>query len=223
MNRASEIAKIIGCTKSNVYYLLRKGHIKKTYTDDGWIVTDEAVQEYLKSRKPNTFTLQKGQKIGYWTVLEPRIYGNDRYIARCQCICGAIKNVDIKDLVYGKSKSCGCRRGENQTEEQKEGRKQGKAIIHSLHQEGLISKYIGRKPSRNSSTGHLGVCLRKRDQMYQAHITVNNRCISLGRFKNLEDAIAARKAGEEKYFRDKQDRDDEIKKEHRNKKLLIET
>lgn len=43
MNRASEIAKIIGCTKSNVYYLLRKGHIKKTYTDDGWIVTNEAV------------------------------------------------------------------------------------------------------------------------------------------------------------------------------------
>ena len=223
MNRASEIAKIIGCTKSNVYYLLRKGHIKKTYTDDGWIVTDEAVQEYLKSRKPNRFTLQKGQKIGYWTVLEPRIYGSDRYIARCQCVCGTIKNVGIRDLVYGKSKSCGCRRGENQTEEQKEGRKRGKAIIHSLHQEGLISKYIGRKPSRNSSTGHLGVCWRKREQIYQAHITVNNRCISLGRFKNLEDAIAARKAGEEKYFRDKQDRADEIKREQRNKKLLIET
>ena len=95
--------------------------------------------------------------------------------------------------------------------------------MRSLHQEGLISKYIGRKPSRNSSTGHLGVCWRKREQIYQAHITVNNRCISLGRFKNLEDAIAARKAGEEKYFRDKQDRADEIKREHRNKKLLIET
>lgn len=78
MNRASDIAKIIGCTKSNVYYLLRKGHIKKTYTDDGWIVTDEAVQEYLKSRKPKRLTLQKGKQIGYWTVLEPRIYGSDR-------------------------------------------------------------------------------------------------------------------------------------------------
>ena len=55
MNRASDIAKIIGCTKSNVYYLLRKGHIKKTYTDDGWIVTNEAVQEYLKNRRPKRF------------------------------------------------------------------------------------------------------------------------------------------------------------------------
>lgn len=46
MNQVDEIAKIAGilnCTKSNVYYLLRKGCIKKTYTDDGWFVTDEAI------------------------------------------------------------------------------------------------------------------------------------------------------------------------------------
>lgn len=66
MNQVDEIAKIAGildCTKSNVYYLLRKGCIKKTYTDDGWFVTDEAIQEYAKTRKTNKYKLQKGAAV----------------------------------------------------------------------------------------------------------------------------------------------------------------
>lgn len=35
----------------------------------------------------------------------------------------------------------------------------------------------------------------------------------------MEDAIATRKAGEEKYFREKQDRADAIKREYQKKKL----
>ena len=222
MNQVDEIAKIaeiLNCTKSNVYYLLRKGYIKRTYTDSGWYVTEEAIQDYAKTRKTNKYKLQKGQQFGYWTVLVPRVAGTDKYIAQCQCTCGTIKNVGIPDLVYGKSKSCGCRRCENQTQEQIEGRKQGKAILSGIHDEGLFPKYIARKPSRSSSTGHIGVSWHKRKQSYQAHITVNNHLIFLGYFKNLEDAIAARKAGEEKYFREKQDRVDAIKREYQKKKL----
>lgn len=52
MTRVDEIAKVLGCTGSNVCYLLRKGRIKGTRTSSGWQVTDEAVQEYLKEPTP---------------------------------------------------------------------------------------------------------------------------------------------------------------------------
>jgi len=41
---------------------------------------------------------------------------------------------------------------------------------------------------------------KKSHSRWQAQIGVNLRCIYLGIFDNLEDAIAARKAAEEKYF-----------------------
>lgn len=47
MSRINEIAKILGCTGSNVCYLLRRGRIKGTRTRAGWVVSDEALQEYL--------------------------------------------------------------------------------------------------------------------------------------------------------------------------------
>lgn len=45
-----------------------------------------------------------------------------------------------------------------------------------------------------------GTFLCKKTNRYKAVIGVNKKQIKLGTFKNLEDAIAARKAGEEKYW-----------------------
>lgn len=68
MSRINEIAKILGCTGSNVCYLLRRGKIKGTRTRAGWVVSDEALQKYLEKPKtiqrPIKLKLHKGQKSG---------------------------------------------------------------------------------------------------------------------------------------------------------------
>lgn len=53
-------------------------------------------------------------------------------------------------------------------------------------------------PSSNTS-GHIGVSWDKATQKWLAQIQINRKKINLGRFHNLEDAIAARKAAELKY------------------------
>jgi len=50
----------------------------------------------------------------------------------------------------------------------------------------------------NNTSGVPGVCMDK--NKWRARIRVNNKEIHLGYFINKEDAIKARKQGEEKYF-----------------------
>lgn len=140
MSRVTEIARILGCTESNVCYLLRRGRIKGKKTSAGWMVSDEAVQEYLASPKvqlhPIKLKLHKGQKFGYWTVLNPdaeRSKSGQR-TALVRCICGKTKRVSIIDLLYGHSRSCGCRRAENSSPGQQEGREKGQKIMNQIHQ-----------------------------------------------------------------------------------------
>jgi hypothetical protein len=53
---------------------------------------------------------------------------------------------------------------------------------------------------KNSSTGIAGVSWNKRDQKYQARITVDRKFISLGYFDTLEKAAKARAEAESFYF-----------------------
>lgn len=50
-----------------------------------------------------------GDVFGYWTAVE-KIKGNKRQHPRwvCTCRCGAQKPIDQDNLVYGRSRSCGC-------------------------------------------------------------------------------------------------------------------
>ena len=52
-------------------------------------------------------TIEIGQKIERWTVLE-KLSKNGRIYYRCQCECGTIKEVRSDHLKAGKSRSCGC-------------------------------------------------------------------------------------------------------------------
>jgi hypothetical protein len=52
----------------------------------------------------------------------------------------------------------------------------------------------------NTNTGHKGVSYIESRRQYHATIWYNNRTISLGRFKDLEDAIKAYKFASKLYF-----------------------
>ena len=57
-----------------------------------------------------------------------------------------------------------------------------------------------RKIPSNNTSGVKGVCFDKWSNKWVSRITYHNKNYSLGNFDNKEDAIAARKAAEEKYF-----------------------
>lgn len=54
--------------------------------------------------------------------------------------------------------------------------------------------------SKNNSSGTTGVAFDKQRNKWIASIMVNRKMIYLGRYKNIEDAVKARKNAEEKYF-----------------------
>lgn len=64
----------------------------------------------------------------------------------------------------------------------------------------VAAQAINRRRPKNNTSGKMGVCFGTAASKYLATITVSNKQISLGSFNDLSDAIAARIAGEVKYF-----------------------
>ncbi len=142
-----------------------------------------------------------GKVFGYWTVLRPVTLKGPidnscplKYL--CKCVCGKQKEVNAKTLLNGKSLSCGCKRTENQTDDQIKGRLLGQQITNKLHEERLALTYGKQEANKNSKTGVRGVCPYGRNQ-WRATITAAGTQYELGIFDDLQKAIVARKQAEE--------------------------
>lgn len=59
---------------------------------------------------------------------------------------------------------------------------------------------INRGLQSNNTTGYKGVYFDKRRRVWKAWVKVSGKLITLGSYPKKEEAIAARKAGEEKYY-----------------------
>lgn len=59
---------------------------------------------------------------------------------------------------------------------------------------------INKGLQSNNTTGHVGVHLNKKSGTWNARVKVNGKVIWLGSYPTKEEAIAARQAGEEKYY-----------------------
>ena len=129
-----------------------------------------------------------GEKYGKLTVFEKtekKIGYNAIY--KCSCECGNTHNVSVKNLNRGHTKSCGCL-GWNLVPAREKSLKEG--------------THLGQIKSKKSlsSTGIRGVT-KKKNGKYLAQIGYKNKNYNLGTYERIEDAIAARKAGEEKYYK----------------------
>lgn len=94
-------------------------------------------------------------------------------------------------------KSCGCLFGLAQAD------LANRRSEYALDGTAVNTLLSSRKMNKNSSTGARGVSIiRKGDkQRYRAYINLRRKRIDLGQYDNLDDAIAARKAGEDLYYR----------------------
>lgn len=163
-------------------------------------------------RPPKDYGIHPGDKIGYWTILSR----HGRYFS-CKCVCGEERTVSARMLVSGRSRSCGCHRADSQTDAQRQGKRKGQRIMREIHAAGLAAAYTeNRKTNKNSSTGVLGVSLLPKIKKYRAYLTIDRKQIHLGSFMDIEDAKAARKAAEEKYFKPKEEKLKEIKRYEKN-------
>lgn len=65
----------------------------------------------------------------------------------------------------------------------------------------VCTQFINNQNQSHNTSGKVGVSYCKRDKMYKAYIRVKRKQISLGMYKNFEDAVKARIKAERKYFR----------------------
>ncbi|NFA43928.1 HNH endonuclease [Clostridium botulinum] len=118
----------------------------------------------------------------------------------CQCDCGEVIEVLSPYLINNKTKSCGCLRNEISRKKLKHIRENGQVLKHDIFQNTRIS-LLNSKTRTNNTSGHIGVCWCRANSKWKSQIQLKGTSIHLGYFDKLEDAVAARAAAEDKYFK----------------------
>lgn len=130
-----------------------------------------------------------GRRFGRLVILEELKYNK----VKCQCDCGNVVILTKTNIMNGNTQSCGCLNRDRSAES-----------LRSLTRDGgriFISRLKSDKPQSNNSSGIKGVWFDKSRGLWAAEIKIRGKRYRLGRFAKLEDAAAARKQAEEKYFK----------------------
>lgn len=128
-----------------------------------------------------------GRRFGMLTVLEYAGKKGGMHRWKCRCDCGKETIVGQTLLQSGKTKSCGCLRKTT--------------ILDNLclvDGTSVTKLEAGKdRPIASNTSGYTGVYWNKRNQKWAAQITFKGKTYYLGAYDKMEDAIKARKRGEE--------------------------
>ena len=136
-------------------------------------------------------------RFGRWTILREFRKGRFLYY-HCRCDCGTVRDVKANSIRTGRSKSCGCLR-----------RDSAKKVIHRNSKTRIETNaafntnfdIIERKvPNKNNKSGHRGIYYEPKKGLWKASIYVQKKCIYLGGYHDIRDAIRAREEAEKQYF-----------------------
>lgn len=192
VNGRTMVKCLCDCGKDTVVYAsnLRRG----LTTSCGCAASRAAMRRGKPSGKHIDIT---GQTYGHLTAVE--FVRGDLWIWRCDC--GKTKTIRASAVKSGQVISCGHVLSETALR---------KIVIDNVleHYDGtsvshLRSAITGHaKARRTNSTGHVGVRAIKTASgtKYKARLTLRGKEIALGTYDTIEEAIAARKKGEERYF-----------------------
>lgn len=129
-----------------------------------------------------------GERFGKLIVIE-ELHGGR---VKTQCDCGNIKIVNKAHLLLGNITSCGCNAtAEHLCKITEANRVDGTNLL-------LIKD---SKPSKRNTSGVRGVSYKSKKGKWEASICVQGKTHYLGMYGTLEQAAAARKAAEEKYYK----------------------
>lgn len=132
-----------------------------------------------------------GKRFGRLTVQEPvdKIRKNGATVTRwrCLCDCGREAIVAQTELQAGDTQSCGCL--------QKERVRQNLALVDGTSVT-VLERIHEKPPQRNNTSGYTGVSHRKNGR-WAAYINFKKKRYDLGSYGTREEAIEARRRGEE--------------------------
>lgn len=131
-----------------------------------------------------------GETFGNLKVLEKASGKGANSLWVCQCSCGNITNVIQSNLTSGATNSCGCMHRRQSSEKIKD----YMGIVDGTN----ISIISSNKIRSNNTAGVTGVYYVKRLNKWNARIMFKGKSYNLGYYAKKEDAIRARKEGEEK-------------------------
>lgn len=131
-----------------------------------------------------------GQRYGKLTVLAPAENIGSRTAWLCRCDCGAETVVKTYHLRNGHTKTCGCQNG-------KGGPRHALGLTYI---DGTCVEIIRANTLRsNNSSGVQGVDWLEEKHRWRATICFKGKRYYLGCYEKFEDAVEARKRGEEEY------------------------
>jgi len=139
-----------------------------------------------------------GQKFGRLTATKQleKKSKSGCYRWECVCDCGRTATPTIGELNSGNTISCGCFQKDITAKATPHMRK------HLILAEGTnVSNIASDKINANNKSGIKGVCWDKCRNKWKAYINFQETHHLLGHFDDIEDAVLARKKGEEKYFK----------------------
>lgn len=131
-----------------------------------------------------------GRRFGRLTVTTYAGKRDGMHRWRCRCDCGNETVVGQTPLQTGKTKSCGCLQSEIYRENLK--LVDGTSVT-------ILEATMDRLIASNTS-GYTGVYLDKRRGKWVAQITFKGKTHYLGSYAEKQEAIKARKRGEEEFF-----------------------
>lgn len=140
----------------------------------------------MHSRKKLDLT---GQRYGHLTVLGPAENIGTRTAWLCRCDCGREAVIKTSRLRSGHASNCGCLDPESSLN----GGLKGLTYIDGTCVEMLQAKTV----RRNNTSGVPGVDWRTQKQRWRASICFKGKRYYLGSYKTFEEAVNARKHGEE--------------------------
>lgn len=148
-----------------------------------------------------------GLKFNRLTVLglgERNKFGQVQW--KCKCDCGNVVLATTTYLKSGHTKSCGCLNRENASKRLKSAKfvnSREKYRKDNFLKEGTSLALIKNtgKLRKNNTSNTTGITYNKQNKNWRASIFFKGKKINLGSFKNIDDAIKARKEAEDKYFK----------------------
>lgn len=132
-----------------------------------------------------------GRRYGKLTVTGATEQRKNGYtVWLCRCGCGNETIVGQMPLQSGKTKSCGCLQSETYRDNLK--LVDGTSVT-------MLETTMDRRIANNTS-GHTGVYLDKKRGKWVAQITFKGKTHYLGSYAEKQEAVKARRRGEEEFF-----------------------
>jgi len=176
------------------YFILCTWCGKKKWKEYSSIVSSRTESCGCQQKEFGQLDLTEKQ-FGRLTAIRPTEKRRDSSIIwHCVCSCGGEKQVVSSVLLDGRTKSCGCLQVERAVETANE-------MAEKVGVEGTKLNALTMKTPKSNKSGVRGVHWDKSSNKWRANIVFQGKRTYLGRFEHIEDAAAARKAAEEKYYK----------------------